>query len=216
MINIEKNKVLVQIGTCSGHSLTDVFDLIVKSNSPSKVILVEPNAALNKEIGKHYEGVKNVFLENVAIVKKKTKKLVKLVYPKNNTNGANSNGICYGPHNFSLIPMDDWGDDLEVLEVPGMTFNELCEKHGITDIHYLQIDAEGYDTEIIKSIDFSKISIDTIKYEDWPFNESCFERHGKDAKLYGVNGMRDVEILLKSLGYKVMKEGVQDMIAIKE
>lgn len=56
----------------------------------------------------------------------------------------------------------------KVLEVGvglGMTFMELCEWYEITDIHYLQIDTEGYDAEIIKSIDFAKVNIDIIKYE---------------------------------------------------
>ena len=215
MISIKKNKVLVQIGTCTGHSDHDPFEGIVKTTSPSKVILVEPNPALREEIYKNYEGVDNVFLESVAIVKEPTKELVRLVYPKNNKNGASINGIHYGPHNFSLVPMDDWGDDFEVLEVPGMTLNELCEKHKINHIHYLQIDAEGYDSEIIQSIDFSKVKIDIIKYEDWSFDESCFERHGEKAKLYGANGMKKAEAYLTSFDYLIMKDGKQDMLAVK-
>ena len=92
---------------------------------------------------------------------------------------------------------------------------ELCTRYEISDIHYLQTDTEGYDAEIIKSIDFTKINIDTIKYETWNFVEDCFSRHGDKAKLYGINGMNYISNLLLSLGYELTKDG-GDMIAIKK
>jgi len=212
MITIKENKVLIQVGTYNG---CDKFSKIVKNVFPSKVILVEPNTALNDRIRSNYKRVNNVFLENVAITREENRGIVALVYPKNKKNGVSINGISYNNHNFSLLPMDDWGNDFEVLRAPSMTFNKLCEKYEINDIHFLQIDTEGYDAEIIKSIDFDKISIDIIKYEDWPFGENCFERYGNKSKLYGKNGMGFVKNLLESLGYVLTMEGKHDIIAIK-
>ena len=216
-MNIKENKVLVQIGTYNGGTVEDDFDKLVKQSSPSKVVLVEPNAFLNDLIWKSYAGVANVFLENAAIIAEDKERTVQLVYPKNNVDGASINGIHYGDHNFSLIPMDNWGNDFEVLEVKGIPFANLCKKYGLTDIHFLQIDAEGYDSEIIKSIDFGKVNIDMIKYEYWPFDEECFSRHGDKAKLYGRNGMEEVRTLLESLGYVVTpyKNGTRDIVAVK-
>jgi len=217
MVSVKENKVLVQIGTYNGGTVEDDFDKIVKQSSPSKIVLVEPNALLNDLIWKNYAGVNNVFLENVAIIAEDEERVVQLVYPKNNVNEVSVNGIHYGDHNFSLIPMDNWGNDFEILEVQGISFNRLCKKHGLTDIHLLQIDTEGYDAEIIKSIDFGKINIDIIKYEYWPFAENCFTRHGDKAKLYGRNGMVTVRILLESLGYTVTpyESGTRDILAVK-
>jgi len=111
--------------------------------------------------------------------------------------------------------MDDWGDDFEVLEAPSMTFNELCKKYEVDHVHYLQIDTEGYDSEIIRSIDFDNIEIDEIRYEDWPFSKDCYKRHGSKAKLYGKHGGQYIRRLLESLGYAVVEEGRDDMRAIK-
>ena len=91
---------------------------------------------------------------------------------------------------FSLLPMDDWGNDFVEIEAPSMTFNDLCDKYEIRHIDFLQIDTEGYDAEIIKSIDFTKIKIDTIKYEIWHFPVECFKRHGEKGKEYGWAGMK--------------------------
>ena len=211
-----KNKVVVQIGSWIG---IDEFNEVVKHITPSKVILVEPNKALNDMIWSKYREVidlDNVFLENVAIVNEENKGTVRLVYPKGDENGVSENGMQYADPHFSLLPMDDWGDNFEVLEAVSMTFNELCEKHKLKDIHFLQIDTEGYDAEIIKSIDFTKVNIDIIKYEKWGFDESCYTRYGDKAKLYGANGMKAVKTFLELLDYTVSDiEGENDMIAVK-
>ena len=198
-MRIKKNKVLIQIGTNSG---ADEFNSIAKYAEASKIILVEPLTRWNTGIQDNYEGIKNVFVENVAITEV-NKGLVDIVTPK----GASQ---CY-----SLLPMDDWGDDFLKIKVPSMTFNELCEKYDITDVHYLQIDTEGYDVEILKSIDFKKINIDIIKYENWRFPEDCFKRYGDKAKLYGVNSVKAATVLLESLGYVVHTDWGDDSVAVK-
>ena len=152
-------------------------------------------------------------MENVAITEINKGK-VTLVIPtiKRDKSGKRVNYIDV---HYSLLPMDDWGESFDKLEVPSMTFSELCEKHNVINIHYLQIDTEGYDAEIIKSIDFKHVSIDIIKYEDWSFPVESFSRHGDKAKHYGVNGMTDVMYLLKNLGYSLTEEN-KDFIAVKE
>ena len=210
MFKIAQNKVMIQIGTNNG---ADEFNGIVKYSNPSKVILVEPNKKLNGQILKNYEGIRNFYLENVAITEVNKGK-VTLVIPtiKRDKSGKNVNYIDV---HYSLLPMDDWGDSFDEMEVLSMTFSELCEKHNVINIHYLQIDTEGYDAEIIKSIDFKHINIDIIKYEDWSFPVSSFSRYGDKAKYYGVNGMTDVAYLLKNLGYSLTEEN-KDFIAVKE
>jgi FkbM family methyltransferase len=196
-------KVWIQIGT---HNGKDLFNQKAKENSPDRIILVEPNESLNLEIGVNYINLwEKVFIKNVAITEKE-KGLVRLVIPKGKPH--------YSDKNYSLLPMDDWGDNFQIIEVPSMTFMQLCKEYNITDIDFLQIDTEGYDAEIIKSIDFNQIHIRKIKYEKWAFDINCFKRYGEDANKYGVNGMNEVAILLKSLGY-VLIDGDLDITAVK-
>jgi FkbM family methyltransferase len=204
-MQLEKNKVFVQIGTFDG---ADEFNGLVKFSFPSKVVLVEPNIALRATILENYKGIDNVSIEHVVITEV-NKGVVPLVFPDRRPNDAFYNAC------FSILPLDDWGNKFKQLNVQSMTFAELCEKHDITDIHYLQIDTEGYDYEIIKSIDFKKIKIDILKYEIWNFDESNFKRYGEKAKLYGTNGMRDVANLLQSLNYELTEEKL-DIIAVKK
>jgi len=72
--------------------------------------------------------------------------------------------------------MNDWGEKNNMIEMKSnsITFNTLCSNLNIGEIDYLQIDTEGFDSEIIKSIDFSKHKIHVLRYEKWPFDTECF------------------------------------------
>ncbi|MCB0335666.1 MAG: FkbM family methyltransferase [Bdellovibrionales bacterium] len=50
-------------------------------------------------------------------------------------------------------------------EVNCITFEMLLERHSISHIDLLQIDVEGFEFEILRSIDFNKIPIRFINYE---------------------------------------------------
>lgn len=202
-MKIKKNGVFMQIGTNDGN---DEFIKIVKENNPSKIILVEPNFLLNEKIKENYKEIKNYIIENYAITSENVG-MVELVIPKNDPEtGKSVNGVSYGNQHFSLIPMDDWGNNFEKIESKSISFNELCKKHNLNHIDYLHIDTEGYDSEIIKSIDFDNINIDIIKYEYWSFGEECFKRHGENYNLYGNNGMNFLNIFLKEKGYNLTEE----------
>jgi hypothetical protein len=56
-------------------------------------------------------------------------------------------------------------NDIEEIDVKILVFNDLVEKYNINEIEYLFIDTEGYDYQIIKSIDFNEIKINKVKFE---------------------------------------------------
>jgi len=56
-------------------------------------------------------------------------------------------------------------DYLMVEKIECITLKSLLQKHEVKKIDLLQIDAEGYDSEIIKSIDFNAIKPKIIRYE---------------------------------------------------
>ena len=50
-------------------------------------------------------------------------------------------------------------------EVPSLSFDSLCAKHGLAEIDLIQIDTEGYDYEIVKRIDFARRRPALLIYE---------------------------------------------------
>ncbi|NDA89330.1 MAG: hypothetical protein EBY20_00215 [Alphaproteobacteria bacterium] len=85
-----------------------------------------------------------------------------------------------------------------------ITFDETCRLHNITTIQYLQIDTEGFDSEIIKMIDLSKYTITNIRFEKWNFNPECFTKHNNDlSNELGMNCVNSVINKLKMHSYSI-------------
>ena len=174
-------KVFFQIGTNNGN---DNFRKLVIDNKPDLVILVEPNLNLYNDIKKNYENIPNVVIYSNAIYYENDKE-INLYIP--NKRGYDT------PH-FSLVPMNNWGSsksELITITSKSITFDKICENHNIVEIEYLQIDTEGFDSEIIKMINFNKYKINTIRYEKWGFASKEFILHNNDkASDLGIKGMK--------------------------
>jgi FkbM family methyltransferase len=184
------SKVYFQIGTNNGN---DKFRQKVLNDNPDMVILVEPNQLLISEIKENYKDIKNVHIYNNAIYYNNNETIELYIPAKNGIIGTKAdNNIVYNHGHFSLLPMNDWGskDDMVKIKAISITFDEICKNLNITTIDYLQIDTEGFDSEIIKMLDFTKFIIKQIRFEVWGFDTSCFTVYNKElSNELGINGM---------------------------
>jgi FkbM family methyltransferase len=200
--------VFFQIGTNDGN---DSFCKFIKYYSPSLTILVEPVSELAQSIATYYQNIPNVQLVNRAIYYKDNED-ISLYIPKN---------IYYNSKHFSLLPMNDWGEKENMLEYKAktITFNTICRDLNISEIEYLQIDTEGFDTEIIEMIDFSKIRINVLRFEKWGFAKEAFTKHNESlSDRLGNEGMVLALNKLKENGYTIFSikdEDGNDYVAVK-
>ena len=195
------SKVFFQIGTNNGN---DLFRKLVIKNSPDFVILVEPNKLLIDEIKKNYNNIKNVYIYNNAIYYNDDEIIELYIPAKNGIIGTRAdNGIVYSDVHFSLLPMNDWGNKKDMVKITSesITFDKICSIHNISNIEYLQIDTEGFDSEIIKMIDLSKYKINKIRFEKWGFETECFTKHNQKANELGKNGTNNAINKLKENNY---------------
>ncbi len=92
-------------------------------------------------------------------------------------------------HGVPMIP--DIEQHIEVQPVRCLTFDRLLDDAQVTSVDLLQIDAEGYDVELLKVFPFDRLRPAIIRYEhmhvDNAAQRSCVER-------------------LTSLGYRVISE----------
>lgn len=58
------------------------------------------------------------------------------------------------------------GSTTEVVKVTTKKLTSILQEHGVSHIHYLSIDVEGAEFEVIQSIDFDTIFIDVIGFEN--------------------------------------------------
>lgn len=198
------SKVFFQIGTNNGN---DLFRSLVLKHMPDCIILVEPNENLIHEIKQNYSEIQNVYIYNNAIYYNNDEMLELYIPAKNGIMGTRAdNNITYADAHFSLLPMNDWGskNDMVKIQTKSITFDKICSIHGITNIEYLQIDTEGFDTEIIKMIDLSKYKINRIRFEKWGFKTECFtEYHKEKANELGANGMITAINKLRQYNYEI-------------
>jgi hypothetical protein len=196
------SKVFFQIGTNDGN---DLFRELVIKNTPDCVILVEPNKMLIDEIKKNYNNIQNVYIYSNAIYYNDDEIIDLYIPAKNAIVGSRAdNGLVYGNAHFSLLPMNDWGnkEDMVKITTESITFDKICRIHSISNIEYLQIDTEGFDSEIIQMIDFSKYKINKIRFEKWGFDTECFTEHNiQKANKLGKNGMNSAINKLKQNNY---------------
>ena len=183
-------KVYFQIGTNDGN---DEFRKKVILDNPNLVILVEPNTELIQTIKNNYSNINNVVIYNNAIYNNSNEEVELYIPAKNAIYGTRAdNGHTYSHVNYSLVPMNDWGDkkDMVKIKTKTITFEDICRLNNITEIDYLQIDTEGFDSEIIKMINFNKYKINTIRFEKWYFSSNCFSKYN-DNLILGQDGMKE-------------------------
>ncbi len=157
----------VQIGSHDGISGgNDPLHKYIKKYNWSG-ILVEPVQYLYKELKKNYEGCGNLVFKNVAISREgeamKFYSIEKHDNPKNplwyNQLGSFCKDVILS-HRKHIPKFDKYFKEEKIKTI---TFDSLIKD--INQIDLLHIDAEGYDLEIIKSIDFNKTTPSMILYE---------------------------------------------------
>jgi len=205
---LPQKDIFIQIGTNDGN---DMFRKYVELFNPKKVILIEPNSDLIETIRENYSFYKNdLVILNCAI---NTKNEDVTLYK--------SELHRHESAHFSLVPMNDWGnslDELNTIKSKSITFDYLCSIYNINHIHFLQIDTEGFDAEIINSIDFNKFTIDLLRFEEWSFSNECFTKFCKDKENMGKIGIqKTIDTLLSHnyLCFKIHDVDGNDIIATK-
>lgn len=189
MINI------LQIGCNSG---SDKVEHFVKQNSHdiNNVILIDPQIDCLFEIKKRYDFIKEkIFLMNCAIALKNG--IVNFYQPakdsKSNHSSLKINHVIDHRHqeiNKIITPAIKINDLLKILEIK---------------INFLFVDAEGFDYEIINSIDLKKYPIECIYYES-VHTDGTFTKTEKNEKLCNK---------LKRFKYKILLDQ-ENTVALKE
>lgn len=84
---------------------------------------------------------------------------------------------------------------VEAIQVPCLSLSELMRQEGIDQIDLLQIDTEGYDGEIIRSIDFEKVRPAMIHFE-----------HGMGDGVMTPVELDELIAIFNKNGYQVLPE----------
>jgi FkbM family methyltransferase len=74
----------------------------------------------------------------------------------------------YDPRHFQRVKGEILycGGSTDVIIVNTKRIDTICEENKINHIHYLSIDVEGAEYDVIKSINFNKVFVDVIEFEN--------------------------------------------------
>ena len=136
-----------------------------------KAILIEPVKYNFKQLKERFASKDNICFENIAI--SKTNETKPFYYVRGSSVSKLKKHWASGIGSFSKEHILNHrtkrflitSDDIEEINLSTIKFNDLLDKYTIKKLDKLIIDTEGYDDEIIRSIDFNKVDISEIQLE---------------------------------------------------
>ena len=200
-----ENFVVFQVGANDGFDNDPIHKFILRDNWSG--VLIEPQKVVfEKYLSKTYSKSKNIQLVNAAIDKISG---IKPMYIISFSNDRWATGLAsFGEESMKKLidsgyidkrakfqnvkPPESKDDYITTVDVETHSFIEIIKQNSIKQIDLLQIDAEGYDFELLKMFPFESIKPIFLNFEFSHLSktdeEACYS-------------------FLDSLGYSYVKEG---------
>jgi FkbM family methyltransferase len=160
----------VQIGSHDGQQQDPLRDIVLSREWSG--IMVEPVPYVFARLQHYYGHLRRLRLENVAVGPEDGPRTF---YHLRDTNDAGRRGLpiwfdALGSFNREVVLahrrfIPDIDSRIVELEVPCVTFDTLCHRNGVERVDFLHTDTEGYDFEILKSVNFGCLRPTLIVYE---------------------------------------------------
>ena len=171
---------MVQIGAFTGDTANDPLCAWLKAELPAhpqaSVVLVEPVGEYFAKLQTAYAGMP-IHLENVAIAEAEGDRdfyrlgvdPARYGQPPNlaqlGSLRADRMTALWDSYEGHHEQREFWLDHRVVEKVKCTTLHRLLDRYGLTKLDLLQIDTEGYDYEILRTIDFEHIQPRFVNYE---------------------------------------------------
>jgi FkbM family methyltransferase len=195
----EKDIFFVQIGAHDGLSYDPIAPYVRQFHW--RGLLVEPQPAVFAKLKEHYAEVPTLIFENVAIAEQEG--TLTLYCFKNASPDDHASMLASTKQHYLKLNGDNARGELTAIEVPAVTLNTLLTRHQISRIDLLQIDTEGYDFNIIKSLDFSRIKPRIIHFENNFLNS---KQKTFCANLLAAHGYSTMDLGIDTLAYLQPKD----------
>lgn len=157
----------IQVGSNDGKTGDPLFKFITKNKV--KGVLIEPVDYLFENLKANYSGVSGISFENVAISNKNAICDFFVVEQNNNKDLPDWYNQLSSFSLETILKHKNEIPDLENLivrkSIPTKTIDFILEKHELFDLDILHIDTEGFDYEIIKTINFDKVKPKILLFE---------------------------------------------------
>jgi FkbM family methyltransferase len=156
----------VQIGANDGKMDDPLYPFLQDDTIAEKLsgIFVEPQTEELQKL-KHMYGERTSLLYEEAAITTEESITLYTVKPEYQEKDWYRGVATVDPHRGHIGSLPP--EQIKTKEVRGTTLSTLLEKHNVNTVDVLLIDTEGYDYEILKMIDFSRIRPAIIECEIW-------------------------------------------------
>ena len=194
---VHKTLTILQIGANDGVMNDPIYDFNIKNKDVVSGFVLEPLPDIYDKLVSNYKSCPNIKPINVAIHATESEMILHRVKPEC---AAKIHEFAEGIASFDLEHWKKTGlvpnpDIMEEVKVNCISFEDFIKSNSIDKLDLLQIDTEGYDYEILMSIDFSKIKPKMIRFE-----------HGVRNNLMTEEQFTQICNHLNSHGYQIIAE----------
>ena len=149
-------------------------------------VLVEPQLEVFERLKRNYETCADrLIFENIAISSRDTLTLYLPPTLLGDRDPIHAHSIVSSDASVIARQIRMPVGDLHRVDVPAVTLDALFERHGIYNLDLLQIDAEGYDWEVLQTLDLAKVSPRLIQLETGHLSRSALTSAAKHLNRSG-------------------------------
>jgi FkbM family methyltransferase len=182
--------VFLEVGSNDGEQHDHLRPYIL--SLPWRGVMVEPVPYVFERLRRNYGELEDrIALENVAVGERDGTLPFWYLRPPAHDERESLPDWYDGVGSFSRETILDHADAIPDLEerlvcaqVPSLTFDSLCKRHGLTELNLLLMDTEGWDWEILKDVDLDVYRPEILVYEHYhlaPSDRMAARRRLEDA-----------------------------------
>jgi FkbM family methyltransferase len=159
-----EQKTFLEVGANDGLSGDPLREYILKHKW--KGVLVEPQPDVFARLKANYAGVhEGIAFENVA-VSSDSKPLTMYRLPPSSANSTIGTAtVASADQKIAARQLGMSADKLEKIEVPTARLDDIVARHGLHALDILQLDTEGFDWDVLQTLDLKKTRPWLIRFE---------------------------------------------------
>lgn len=178
----------VQVGSNDGVRLDPLRDTILKRRWNG--VMVEPVPYIFERLRRNYADIDRVRTENVAIADHDGTQALYYIpeAPNDDRLPMWYDQLASFRRDVLLKHIDEIPDienRIRTIDVPCLTFDSLCRRHHITLVDLVHIDTEGYDWEVVSSIDLERLAPTVILFEHYHMDRDSYRLCTEHLRAHG-------------------------------